>query len=285
MKKRLGIIGFSEDVKPHYNELRRSDYFEVSGVSGCHKDCSCKAEIYDDLNDLLAIKPDVLLISDPIKFAADFSKMAKLCKCVLLCAPIAKNVETIKEIKYCCKSDEVVAGVCFAQRFNQVLVSLKKSLLKEDKIYTINVSKTSSNKEILTHEVVENVDTIMFLSDGEVVGKTKLENRKEGAKNALGVSYQLKLKNGVLANLQISSSCFVNRHCIEVTCESGVYFGDLINLKLYKYTPNGQQNLRVDGDISPLKAIYEQLYTLCSYGKFSTIATLEEAVKVQEICG
>ena len=100
MKKRLGIIGFSEDVKPHYNELRRSDYFEVSGVSGCYKDCSCKAEIYDDLSDLLATKPDVLLISDPIKFAADFSKMAKLCKCVLLCAPIAKNVEAAKAMRW-----------------------------------------------------------------------------------------------------------------------------------------------------------------------------------------
>ena len=280
MKKRLGIIGFDDIAKIHYNELRRSDFFEVVGIYSCEPQGVCKHEIYSDLDLFLAIKPDILLVTS-MKFNSELFRITKFCKQILLFAPVAKNVEAIKEIKYCCKSDNVLVGVGFFARFNQTLLSLKKALLKEEQIYSISITKTAFDN--LTQEAIENIDLVHFLA-GDIVWHSKLENLAGDKKSVLNVDYQMRLKSGILSSLHLISQCQIPRYCIEVVCKSGVYFGDLLNLKLRKYTQMGLQNLKVDSDISPLRIAYEQLYEFCLQNKFDGIAMLEEAIKAQEIC-
>ena len=62
-----------------------------------------------------------------------------------------------------------------------------------------------------------------------------------------------------------------------------MYFGDMLGLKLNKYTVDGQQNLKVYSDVSPVKAMLDEFYQVCCGAK-SDLSTLEDALKAQEVC-
>lgn len=286
MKKRLGIVGFDDNTKLHYNELRRSDFFEVVGIFSYDKsDINCKVKIYHDLDEFLfSQKPEILVIGRDVKHQDIFSKCTKICKFILFCSPIAKNTALINEMKYCSKSDNVKAMVGFFTRFNQAVISLKKAILKESKIFAITVNCVFGDNLGFRDVTVSNIDLVRFLSGSEINQSSKFEASLSNEKSSKNISYQLKTKNEVLANLQLLRTNHLERYVVEIACESGIYFGDLINLKLYKYTPMGQQNLKVDCDISPLKIAYEQIFAIFENGDFGDIATLDDAQKVQEIC-
>ena len=57
----------------------------------------------------------------------------------------------------------------------------------------------------------------------------------------------------------------------------------MLGLKLNKYTLDGQQNLKVYGDVLPIKALLNEFYQACCGAK-SDLSTLEDALKAREIC-
>jgi len=54
MKKRVAIIGFGNDAKHYYNELRRSEHFELAAIfDGVQNSEICgRIPVYDNINDL-----------------------------------------------------------------------------------------------------------------------------------------------------------------------------------------------------------------------------------------
>jgi len=94
---------------------------------------------------------------------------------------------------------------------------------------------------------------------------------------------QIKFKNQALVSIHNSKRFKAERFTIEFATSGGVYFGDMLGLKLNKYTADGQQNLKVYGDVSPVKAMLDEFYQACCGAK-SDLSTLEDVLKAQEIC-
>lgn len=286
MKKRLAIIGFEDIGKMHYNELRRSDDFELVGIysNKCGDDYA-RVEIYDDINELFeTTSPEALIITDGIKYFDLFSKCAKACKFIFINAPLAKSSGAIQEMKYCSNLSGTTSAMCLFDRFNPVISSLKKSLEKEEKIYSINITRGFCEDENLTMQMLYSVDLARYLAGSEVGGFFKLESQNEGKKEALSMLYELKMKNQALVSIHGSKEYPIERFIVEVAAKSGIYFGDLLGLKLNKYTAEGQQNLKVNCDISPARMAQIEFGELCKMGKFENLASFDEVLKVYGVC-
>ena len=71
MKKRVAIIGFGNDAKHYYNELRRSEHFELAAIFDGVQNNEIYGRIpfYDNINDLLdSVQIDALIVTDTHKY-------------------------------------------------------------------------------------------------------------------------------------------------------------------------------------------------------------------------
>ena len=75
----------------------------------------------------------------------------------------------------------------------------------------------------------------------------------------------------------------IRRHGIEICTDSGVYFGDLISITLFKITPDGRVNLRVDRDDFSLRREHEAFCAMCDSSTNAGLASVEDAIKIREI--
>ncbi|MDO5045109.1 Gfo/Idh/MocA family oxidoreductase [Campylobacter sp.] len=286
MKKRLALIGFDDVGRSHYNELRRSDEFELVGIYHKNAKESCvRAEIYDDLNELFeSSSPEALVITDGVRYFDLFSKCVKACKFILIHAPVAKSASAIQEMKYCSNLSNAISSIGFFDRFNPVVASLKKSLEKEEEIYSLNITRGVCKDENLAVQMLHSVDLARYLTSSDAGSFCKFEKQDSGKKSALNLLYSIKMKNQTLVSIHGSKEYPIERFIIEVGAKSGIYFGDLLGLKLNKYTIEGQQNLKVNCDISPIKMAQTEFAKLCNDNKFENLATLDDALKAYGAC-
>ena len=122
-----------------------------------------------------------------------------------------------------------------------------------------------------------------FITGSEIVFSNKILTQNEDKRSETDTLFQLKFKNQTLASIHNSKRFRAERFTIEFAASGGVYFGDILGLKLNKYTADGQQNLKVYSDLSPVKAMLGEFYQACCGAK-SDLSTLEDALKAQEIC-
>ena len=62
-----------------------------------------------------------------------------------------------------------------------------------------------------------------------------------------------------------------------------MYFGDLISITLFKITPDGRVNLRVDRDDFSLRREHEAFCAMCDSSTNAGLASVEDAIKIREI--
>ena len=189
----------------------------------------------------------------------------------------------IRELKYCFKPQNIGAYVAFTDRFNPVIASIKKELAKEREIFSLNISRGFNKGVNLQLEILQNIDLARFVTGSEVVFGNKISIQNEDKRSETDALCHLKFKNQTLASIHNSKRFKAERFTIEFAASRGVYFGDMSGLKLNKYTLEGQQNLKVYGDVSPAKALFAEFYQACCGAK-SDLSTLEDALKAQEIC-
>lgn len=280
MKKRVAIIGCSNDIKLHFAELRRSDEFDIVGVYS--KDLceyATKVDVYTSLSELLQnAKPEAIIIANSLSYNDIFAKCVQSCKFVFAHMPLAKNISNIREMKYHSNLSNALCAVGFLQRFNPVIVSLKKNLIKEEKIYSVNVICKVEDEAKFELQTLHNVDLIRYLCASNVASFSKLESKDDDKKQIFNLLCQIKMKNQILVSMHISNRYPVDRFVVEVVGASGIYYADLLGLKLNKYTNQGQQNLKVYADISALKLAYTAFYELCESRNFGELAELDDAL-------
>ena len=173
--------------------------------------------------------------------------------------------------------------MAFIDRFNPVIASIKKELAKEKDIFSINIARGFSRGVNLQLEILQNIDVARFITGSEIIFSNKVSIQNDDKRSETDSLFQLKFKNQTLASIHNSKRFKAERFTIEFAANGGVYFGDMLGLKLNKYTLDGQQNLKVYGDVSPIKALLNEFYQAC-YGAKSDLSTLEDALKAQEIC-
>ena len=247
-----------------------------------HEICT-RIPFYNNINDLLSsVKIDAIIVTDTHKHLNLIPKCLNFIKFIMLDPWLCKSGE-IRELKYCFRLQNIGAYVAFTDRFNPVIASIKKELAKEREIFSLNISRGFNKGVNLQLEILQNIDLARFVTGSEVVFGNKISIQNEDKRSETDALFQLKFKNQTLASIHNSKRFKAERFTIEFAASGGVYFGDMSGLKLNKYTLEGQQNLKVYGDVSPAKALFAEFYQACCGAK-SDLSTLEDALKAQEIC-
>lgn len=282
MKRKIVIIGLQNNGKSHLNELRRCDHFDLVAVSDkIEKKDFGRIKSYDDEEEMLSnTQPEAILVTDDGAERRDMVlKCVKFSKNILLQSPFATSLEEARTLKYVIQTNHAKVMIGYESRYNPVIVSLVRELKKDKKIYSINLNFGDKEAD-LTKMAIKNVDLFYYLSNDENLATIKREEMKENGK-IWAISYVFKGKNNILANINIQDNHPVQRWKIEICTDTGLYVGNLITFELYKITPTGRLNLKVDKDNYSLRAMYREFAEFLDDEKAQN-ETIENAIKIWE---
>ncbi|MDA3077677.1 Gfo/Idh/MocA family oxidoreductase [Campylobacter sp. JMF_06 NA1] len=284
MKKKIAIIGLGELGAKHFKELRRSDYFDLVALYDKEKteDFGPRYPLYNDLAKMYeSAKPDAVVIATPPATHKEIIlKCIPFTKNIFVESPLAGNLAEAREINYSISINGAKLGVGYAGRYNPVIISLCRELAKDEKIYSINFVDgfSSESANCLQNALIRDLDLIALLSKSEISSQNICKN---GDSNGIGVAFRTKSMSN--CTILLSNLYPLKRHGVEICTNSGVYFGDLESLNLFKVTNDGRINQRVDRDDYALRYQHKAFLNLIENSKFEGIATPDEAIKLREL--
>ncbi|EGK8090317.1 Gfo/Idh/MocA family oxidoreductase [Campylobacter lari] len=280
---KIGLIGLGKMGKNHLRELERN-----LKVKEIHLyDPFCKDEFkhffYKNFDDFLKQNLDGVIIATPTHTHLDTAlKVFLKIKNVLIEKPLALNIDEILILEQKARENKVRVGVGFCERFNPVILTLKEKLL-EDEIISINIQRISPYPQrindvgVLSDLGVHDIDLVRFLSQEQIL-KANIYKSFHHDKFEDEVMISLKLEN-ILASIHDSWSgqCIIRK--ITLLGKKHTYELDLKNFELFINTqkiPNLYEN-------SPLYAEHEDFFELLQNGVCKNLASIEDALRVQEI--
>ncbi|MCV3346031.1 Gfo/Idh/MocA family oxidoreductase [Campylobacter lari] len=280
---KIGLIGLGKMGKNHLRELERN-----LKVKEIHLyDPFCKDEfkhfLYKNFDDFLAQNLDGVIIATPTHTHLDIAlKVFPKIKNVLIEKPLALNIDEILILEQKARENKVRVGVGFCERFNPAVLTLKEKLL-EDEIISINIQRISPYPQrindvgVLSDLSVHDIDLVRFLSQEQIL-KANIYKSFHYDKFEDEVMISLKLEN-ILASIHDSwnGQCIIRK--ITLLGKKHTYELDLKNFELFINTqkiPNLYEN-------SPLYAEHEDFFELLQNGVCKNLASIEDALRVQEI--
>ncbi|WP_257910098.1 Gfo/Idh/MocA family protein [Campylobacter lari] len=280
---KIGLIGLGKMGKNHLRELERN-----LKVKEIHLyDPFCKDEfkhfLYKNFDDFLVQNLDGVIIATPTHTHLDIAlKVFPKIKNVLIEKPLALNVDEILTLNQKARENKVRVGVGFCERFNPAVLTLKEKLL-EDEIISINIQRISPYPQrindvgVLSDLSVHDIDLVRFLSQEQIL-KANIYKSFHHYKFEDEVMISLKLEN-ILASIHDSwnGQCIIRK--ITLLGKKHTYELDLKNFELFINTqkiPNLYEN-------SPLYAEHEDFFELLQNGVCKNLASIEDALRVQEI--
>lgn len=288
MKKKIAIIGMGELGQKHFSELRRSDYFELVALyhKGSSEDFGPRYPIFDNLTDLFNVaKPDAVVITAPPPSHKELIlKCLPFTKNIFVESPLAQSLAEAREINYAVTTNGTRLAVGYSDRYNPVIVSLLRELAKGDKIFSMSFVSGFANDDradIVANALFRDIDLVRLLSHSEIACIELSKNISK--ERTLAACATLHTKSGCYCTLMQSNLYPIRRHGIEICTDSGVYFGDLISITLFKITPDGRVNLRVDRDDFSLRREHEAFCEMCDSSTNAGLASVEDAIKIREI--
>ncbi|AJD06575.1 Gfo/Idh/MocA family protein [Campylobacter lari] len=280
---KIGLIGLGKMGKNHLRELERN-----LKVKEIHLyDPFCKDEfkhfLYKNFDDFLKQNLDGVIIATPTHTHLDIAlKIFPKIKNVLIEKPLALNIDEILILEQKARENKVRVGVGFCERFNPAILTLKEKLL-EDEIISINIQRISPYPQrindvgVLSDLSVHDIDLVRFLSQEQIL-KANIYKSFHHDKFEDEVMISLKLEN-ILASIHDSwnGQCIIRK--ITLLGKKHTYELDLKNFELFINTqkiPNLYEN-------SPLYAEHEDFFELLQNGVCKILASIEDALRVQEI--
>ncbi|EPP8195993.1 Gfo/Idh/MocA family protein [Campylobacter lari] len=280
---KIGLIGLGKMGKNHLRELERN-----LKVKEIHLyDPFCKDEfkhfLYKNFDDFLKQNLDGVIIATPTHTHLDIAlKVFPKIKNVLIEKPLALNIDEILILEQKARENKVRVGVGFCERFNPAVLTLKEKLL-EDEIISINIQRISPYPQrindvgVLSDLSVHDIDLVRFLSQEQIL-KANIYKSFHHDKFEDEVMISLKLEN-ILASIHDSwnGQCIIRK--ITLLGKKHTYELDLKNFELFINTqkiPNLYEN-------SPLYAEHEDFFKLLQNGVCKNLASIEDALRVQEI--
>lgn len=290
MKIKIGIVGFKDVAKAHYSELRRSNKFEVCGIfDDCNSnECSySRVEIYTDFKKFISqsMLDAVVICVDKSNLLDIYFECLKYTKNILIASPICKDISDIRQMRYGAVSNKANVSLCFSDRFNPVITSLKKALLKDSEIYSIDIfhSQPIDDTDIVSSISIFDIDLVRSILNNTILSCSYSFLNKADKNIIDNININFKSKNQVLVSIINSISLPLHQFNIRVCTKSGVYFADLLGLKLYQLNPNGQINLKVNNEDSKLKILYDEFYSFCQNSKSDELVLLDDVINIKEL--
>ncbi|EAJ1253758.1 Gfo/Idh/MocA family oxidoreductase [Campylobacter lari] len=280
---KIGLIGLGKMGKNHLRELERNLKIKEIHLY----DPFCKENFnhftYTNFEDFLKQNLDGVIIATPTHTHLDIAlKVFTQTKNVLIEKPLALNMDEILILEQKARENKVRVGVGFCERFNPAVLTLKEKLL-EDEIISINIQRISPYPQrindvgVLGDLSVHDIDLVRFLSQEQIL-KANIYKSFHHDKFEDEVMISLKLEN-ILANIHDSwnGQCIIRK--INLLGKKYSYELDLKNFELFI---NMQKNSNLYYD-TPLYAEHEAFFELLQNGVSKNLASIEDALKVQEI--
>ncbi|MCV3430819.1 Gfo/Idh/MocA family oxidoreductase [Campylobacter lari] len=280
---KIGLIGLGKMGKNHLRELERNlKVKEIHLYDPFYKD-EFKHFLYKNFDDFLKQNLDGVIIATPTHTHLDIAlKIFPKIKNVLIEKPLALNIDEILILEQKARENKVRVGVGFCERFNPAILTLKEKLL-EDEIISINIQRISPYPQrindvgVLSDLSVHDIDLVRFLSQEQIL-KANIYKSFHHYKFEDEVMISLKLEN-ILASIHDSwnGQCIIRK--ITLLGKKHTYELDLKNFELFINTqkiPNLYEN-------SPLYAEHEDFFELLQNGVCKNLASIEDALRVQEI--
>lgn len=289
----VAIVGFENITKAYYNDLRRSDYFNLVGIckQGSKKILSdVRANIYEDLNELYSHhSPEAIIITTPSNLhKKTFLQCQKYAKNFLIHAPLSTHMGDANEISYIAKENNLKVCVGYNTRFNPTIISLKRALKKEEKIYSINIIHSSpypydTLDGIKMSFTMSDLDLIRYLCSSEITEFSASTNSVEDRNIDDVLCARVKTANGVVCSIINSWNYKINRFYAEISCSSGHYMADLISFNLRKMDERGLINLRVDNEDMSIRCQNGEFFEYCSSGKIGNLVSINDSIAITKV--
>jgi len=245
----VGVIGVGSMGKNHvriYNDLPSVNLVAVSDVNNeqllsISKKYGVKG--YSDYTEMIKNeKIDAVSIVVPTKYHRQVAidVMSKGIN-VLLEKPIAANEKDALEIIDCAKKNNIKLMVGHIERFNPVILEVKRRLNELGEIYKIDVKRIGpfpsriTDVGVVIDLSVHDLDVIRYLIDSNIKRinseiQQRLHPTHEDSLTAL-----LRYENGVLAILNVNYLSPVKIREISVFGKKGMFRADYLKQELYFY--------------------------------------------------
>ncbi|AJC84989.1 oxidoreductase, Gfo/Idh/MocA family [Campylobacter peloridis] len=280
---KIGLIGLGKMGKNHLKELEKNPNIKEIHLY----DPFCKDEFkhffHKNFDDFLTQNLDGVIIATPTSTHLDIAlKVFTQIKNVLIEKPLALNLNEILKLQNQAIKDGVRVGVGFCERFNPAILTLKEKLLN-DEIISINIQRISAYPQrindvgVLSDLSVHDLDLIYFLTQEKIID-VKINKTHHHAKFEDEVMINLRLEN-VLACIHNSwNANFIIRKFIVL----GKNYSYELDLKNYELFINSQKIANLYNN-SPLYGEHEAFFELIKNGESKNLASIEDALRVQEI--
>lgn len=290
---KIAIVGFEDITKNYYNDLRRSDYFSLVGISkqgSLRKISDIKTQIYQSVDELYSCEnPEAIIITTPINLhKKTFLECQKYAKNFLIHAPLCINLGDINEISYIAKENNIKVCVGYNARFNPAIISLKHALKKEEQIYSINIiHATFYPQEILSgikmNFTMIDLDLIRYITSSEIFEFSASTSSAKNSNIEDILCAKVKTLNGVVCSIINSWNYKTDRFYIEVSCSSGHYMADLVSLNLRKIDSRGLINLRVDNEDMSIRFQNAEFFNYCISGNIGNLVSLNDSMAISKV--
>lgn len=278
---KVGILGLGKMGLNHLNELSKNENFKINALYDIRK-IDISFPFFENLDDFLNQDLDLLIIATPTSTHLDIAKKTfSKFKNILIEKPLALNLNQMEHIKTLSKEFKVNVAIGFCERFNPVVLALKK-YLKNEKIISINIKRFSLYPDrifdvgILSDLSCHDLDLLSYLSDKNITKYKILKsfNKDKLREDEALISADL---DEILAFTHQSWNCSKKIRIINVICEDNFYEANLNDFSLIK---NDEiiQILKT----TPLFNEHQELIKMINNEK-NLLANIDDAIKVQKI--
>ena len=237
---------------PDVNLVAIADSNEES-TENIAKKYTCKS--YKDYKEMIQNENlDVVSIAVPTKLHKQASlEVIEKGINVLIEKPIAPSVEEGKEIIEFAKNKNIKLMVGHIERFNPAVIELKKRLDNNElgKIFKIDVNRVGPfpsrirDVGVVIDLAVHDLDIIRYLTNSEVEKVHSEIEKQIHTQHEDLLSAILRLKNGVICNLNVNWLTPTKIRKIYITGEKGMFVINYLTQELYFYE-NAEINNNVD---------------------------------------
>ncbi|RKO64556.1 hypothetical protein CKA54_05020 [Campylobacter sp. P255] len=281
---KIGLIGLGKMGKNHLRELERNLRVKEIYLYDPFNEEQFIHPVYKNFDEFLEQKLDGVVIATPTHTHLDIAiKVFSRVKNVLIEKPLALNLDEILILQQKAKEHKVKVGVGFCERFNPAVLTLKEKLL-DDEIVSINIQRLSlyphriNDVGVLSDLGVHDIDLVRFLCQ-ETISKANIHkayHHHDKLEDEVMISLKL---NDILASIHDSWNAKYITRKISVLGKKHSYELDLKNFEVLI----DMQKISNLYENSPLHAEHEAFFDLALNGDGKNLASIEDALKVQEI--
>ncbi len=278
---KIGIVGLGKMGQNHFKELCKNPRFSLSALFDLNQNLALGPPFFTSLDEFLKQELDCVIVATPTNTHLELAKrLFSRFKTLLIEKPLARSLKEIEEIKKLASSYQNNVAIGFCERFNPVVLALKKEI-KKQKILSINIQRYSTYPErvldigVLQDLAVHDLDLLYFLTQQRIL---KAKILKKSTRNDRESESIIACEcEGFIASLHQSWNSSQRFRKIHLITQGHFFEANLSEPSLKK---DGKE-LKIGSD-SALFSEHNALFDL-AHSRKNDLACIEDAYAVQAL--